>query len=179
MLSFYLMMLDDESDKKRFEEIYCKYKAYMSKIALSMSGDEISAMDSVHNAFISIAKVIDKLPADMDAEHERRYVRKVIINAVANERRRKRAEKKFLDANYGYICEEKDPEDDDRLEELVRFISDMSPIYRDVLTLHYLNGMKTAEIAEAFDLPFTTVHSRLTRGTALLKKKVEETYSDD
>ena len=58
MLSFYLLMLDDESEKYRFEQIYNKYESMMAKIAMAILKDEDPAAEATSNAFVAICKNI-------------------------------------------------------------------------------------------------------------------------
>ncbi len=45
---------------------------------------------------------------------------------------------------------------------------------RIVLTLHYLDGLSVAEIAEALTIPVGTVKSRLHHGRAELRRRLED-----
>lgn len=57
---------------------------------------------------------------------------------------------------------------DDRLD-VVRALSRIAPIHREVLVLHYFDDMPTAQIAEALEIAPGTVLSRLARAREALK----------
>ena len=56
MLALYLAYLDDENDKKLFEEIFYAYRKQMVTLALSILNNENDAEDAVHNVFLRIAQ---------------------------------------------------------------------------------------------------------------------------
>ena len=78
MLSFYLSLVDNLSDKEKVEKIYTDYYGLMKYIALEYTQDE--ADDIVHDAMIRIIKNIDKI----DISDERRT--KVFCVTVARNR---------------------------------------------------------------------------------------------
>lgn len=57
---------------------------------------------------------------------------------------------------------------DNRLD-VVKALSRIAPIHREVLVLHYFDDMPTAQIAEALEIAPGTVMSRLARARAALK----------
>ncbi len=57
---------------------------------------------------------------------------------------------------------------DDRLD-IVKALSRIAPIHREVLVLHYFDDMPTAQIAEALEIAPGTVLSRLARAREALK----------
>ena len=57
----YMSMIDSDEDKDLFEGLYLKYRKHMKYIALQILGDEYLAEDAVHNAFVKIAKNINKI----------------------------------------------------------------------------------------------------------------------
>lgn len=59
MLAFYMMLIDDEQNKSKFEKLYYEYRDRMMYVALSVLHNNEDAEDAVHNAFIGIAKNMD------------------------------------------------------------------------------------------------------------------------
>lgn len=57
----YLQTIDDSSDKVKFERLYLHYQAFMYRIAYHILKNKQDAEDAVHNAFLSIAKNIEKI----------------------------------------------------------------------------------------------------------------------
>ena len=57
----YLMMIDAEEDKQKFAILYETYRHLMMKVALNVLKDTFLAEDAVHEAFIKIAKNMEKI----------------------------------------------------------------------------------------------------------------------
>lgn len=66
---------------------------------------------------------------------------------------------------------------EDRLD-VVRALSRIAPIHREVLVLHYFDDMPTAQIAEALEIAPGTVLSRLARARDALKSVMVSTGND-
>jgi len=63
--------------------------------------------------------------------------------------------------------------DTPKAEDVRREVAYLSKMYRDVIVLHYLQGMKTEEIAAKLGVPKGTVLSRLSAGRAQMRKGLE------
>lgn len=61
MLSFYLTLIDEPSDKEKFTEIYEHYKGMMMQKAMSILHNSALAEEAVQESFIKIAKNIFKI----------------------------------------------------------------------------------------------------------------------
>ena len=70
----YLSMIESESDKSLFEQLYIRYKGLMYHIAYRILQNREDAEDAVHQAFVSIAKNIKKL--------QRSTVRKPMVTSL-------------------------------------------------------------------------------------------------
>lgn len=57
----YLMMIDSENDKRKFVILYEKYRHLMLKVAYDVLRDNYLAEDAVHEAFIKVAKNMEKI----------------------------------------------------------------------------------------------------------------------
>ena len=177
MLSLCLALLEEDEDKKRFEELYQKYRGYMCKIALSVADNEVAAMDSVQDAFIAIAKNIDHIPKK-GAESERRYIRKVILSKLSNTKRKddkivkvdELREKIISDVDYGDI--------DDSTMEVLSILKTLPATYVDTLTFYYIDEIKPHDIAAMLGISPFTVYSRINRGTAMMKRRMEGTKNN-
>ena len=56
ILAIYLAYLDDENDKKLFENIYFSYRKQMVSLAIDMLEDENDAQDAVSDVFLRIVQ---------------------------------------------------------------------------------------------------------------------------
>ena len=177
MLSFYLLMLDDESEKSRFEQIYAKYKESMGRIALAILKNEDDAFDAVSNAMVSIAKNIKSLPSDMDETYEGMYIRKIIKNASLTVLRKRKSEAKFtslddIRENDEYTSSLDDVMQNELVTAIAAKIRNMPAIYRDVLILRHLYGQGYTEISVALGIALNTTKARIKRGTEILRKEL-------
>lgn len=68
-----------------------------------------------------------------------------------------------------------DPKDDTVITQVMA----LPPKYREVILLHYYQGLKLREIAAMMSLPEATLSTRIKRARAKLKDKLERWYFDD
>ena len=73
----YLMMIDVEDDRRKFVVLYEKYRCLMMTVAISILKDNYLAEDAVHEAFIKVAKNIDKF-GDVDRIETKRYLISIV-----------------------------------------------------------------------------------------------------
>ena len=179
MLSLYLSMLDDDSEKVRFEQIYSKYKNTVGKIAMAILKDEELAMDAAHNAFVAIAKNIKSFPSSGDDIHERYYVQTVIRNHAINIMHQGDLRLSSLKASVTSACSDFDALTDeivekDVIDKIIHYIDSMSDFYRDVLTMRYIYELSVHEIADILDCPENTVRSQIRRGIGSIQQFLAE-----
>lgn len=173
MLALYLALIDDEDDKKLFEEIYESYRKQMLAVAISILKNNEDAEDAVHDVFYRIAakhiKVIRKIE---NIDGRRNYLLKAVKNTALNMLKKKSedslealpetewnpsgdfSDKEFLDM----ICNKMDY---DRIMEEIRKLDDL---YRDVLYYHFAAGLTAPEISDFFDRSLAAVKRQLVRG---------------
>ena len=58
MLALFLTYLDDENDKRLFEEMFYSYRKQMLSFSISILKNKDDAEDAVHNVFLRIAQKI-------------------------------------------------------------------------------------------------------------------------
>ena len=177
MLSLYLAMLEDENDQARFTVIYEKYSDLMGKIALSMTNDEILALDATDDAFVSIAKNIKSFPPSDNPKYECAYIQKVIKHATINAVKKQSQSTTILSLDAFEVSSKSTPLseaiENEEIQIIIRSIDEMSDIYKDVLTLKYVYGFSDKEIASSLNIPQNTVHQKITRGTKILRERLE------
>lgn len=83
MLAFYMALIDEESDKEKFERIYHLYAKRMLKMAYSVLHNRSQCEDVVHEAFIKIARNI-KAVDEVDSVKTLSYVLKATKNTAIN-----------------------------------------------------------------------------------------------
>ncbi len=168
---------DDKNDRiqsDRFEEIYNRYKRIMFQVAYNVLRDFHDAEDAVHNAFVSVSKNIGRIYRLPDGELTP-YLCRAAHNSAVNILVKK---KRITDNEQPYPENADEPGGEDGVlermcarenaETVAECIELLPDIYRDVLTMHYVEEMSAAKIAKTFSLEKSTVKKRLVRGKKLL-----------
>lgn len=173
MLSFYLSILETEEDKDRFEELYRMFKQDMYAIAYGILKKKEDAEDVVHQSFIAIADNFKKVN-EIPCQEIKSYV--VVIsknNALNLYKKNKRIAKRRTDLNINTAADEVDMLERYDYDQLVKAISELPEIYKDVMFLRYLEDFTTKEIADMLNITVSAVWKRLERAKKLLKENLE------
>lgn len=64
-------------------------------------------------------------------------------------------------------------EQKDVVEQVLRHLGEMPEIYRQVLTLRYLEGLDYESISEVLECPLGTTKSQIARGLEMIRKRME------
>ena len=178
MLAMYMALIDEESDKEKFQRLYDTYRETMKNIAMSILHNKALVDETVQDCFLKLAEIIKEVP---DVPSKR--AKAMIITMVKN-KARNNLEAEHYDREE--ILEESEISDkviNDILsnigyKELVNMIDNLEPPYRDVLVLRILEEFSVGEVAEMLEIPYRTVETRLFRGRKILKDKLEGTYNE-
>lgn len=177
-----LLMAFDGTAASKLLMLYDKYHANMLRYARSLLrcfGDENytkNSEDVVQNAFVRIAKSIDKI--DMTAQENviGGYLMKIVKNeAIIFEKK----QKKHLSLDQMLtICKECDIFEEYSRKELyikvVKEIDRLDDIYRKPLRLYFIEEKSVAEIAHMLGKPEKTVYTQIERGLAILREKFKD-----
>ncbi len=170
MLSAFLTLIDSESDKYKFEQIYEKYKDMVYNIAYHRLNDYHLAQDAIQEALLRIAKVIDKFD-DVDSESTKGLVCTIAKYAAI------------------YIYSKSNPDNPESVESdrqttvvyddysadyIYDALQRLDEKYSSVLLLKIKYELTDKEIAEIIHLPYNTVRSRIQRGRFLFGKMIEK-----
>src|SRR5690606_2849024 len=117
-----------------------------------------------------------------DIVHPRSWLRRVVRNVAANLRR---GERRRLDREHRVAAIDRVPssaelmEREERRRALVAAIDRLPPSSRTVILLRYFEGLPPRRIAAELDLPVETVWTRLRRGLALLRQRLDADVGGD
>lgn len=161
----YLQTIDDSSDRTKFEQLYLMYRAFMYQIAYHILQNKQDAEDAVHNAFLSIAKNIEKVRDPM-GRRTQGYIF-IIVERKAIDLYRERKLKESDELNEDKIGISYPPPDD---HDLVWCITQLPPRYRQMIFLKYSHGYTVKEIAEILGIS----HAAASKLDQRAKKKLEE-----
>ena len=158
---------ESRMDAGELEALYEKYAADVLRVSYFYLGDRQKAEDVTQDVFV---RLFTNTPVLMPGK-EKAWLLKVALNRCRDIWRAAWVKRVVL----GSPAMELTPAPgsmDDRLEkqELLSAIRKLPPGFRDVILLHYYQGLGIAQIAEMLNVPEGTISSRLSRG----RKKLEE-----
>lgn len=138
----YLLMIDTEEDRSKFEKLYQTYRGLMYHIAYNILHNKQDAEDAVHQAFVKIAENIKIIEGTIDPRT------KSLVSTIANNtaidmyRRKQRHSTIDLDS-----CAEITIEYDG--ENIITACMAKLPVnYRTVLLLKHHHGYSSKETAK-------------------------------
>lgn len=161
----YLQTIENPSDKAKFEQFYLHYQAFMYQVAFQILQNKQDAEDAVHNAFLSIAKNIEKVGEPIGRRTQGYVFVIVERKAIDIYRERKRKECDELIEDEIGISYPPPGEHD-----LVWCITQLPPRYRQAIFLKYSHGYSVKEIADILGIS----HAAASKLDQRAKKKLEE-----
>lgn len=171
----YLALIDDPDKQIKFEKLYNTYKDKLLLAANCILHDCYEAEDAVHNAFISIAKNMDKID-DVDSNRTIGYVMIIAKNA-AYDILRKRKEYLFSDDSIDFIDVDDDIEqycNKETYNAIVEAIRNLNEVYRPVLYLHFVEGQTAKDTSRILNRNLKTIKQEIVRGKKILIEKLKE-----
>lgn len=158
-------------DADLLEELYRKYYGAAVLYCTALSGDEQLAQDIAADAFV---KAYLSLPNDIPSF--RYWLLRVCKNLWIDHLRKHKWE--ISDEPLQSMSDGMTPETKYILGErnrcLWKAISDLPPLDRELVTLHYFSGLGLQECAKMLGKPYTAVRQRMIRLRKTLKLRLEE-----
>ena len=171
----YLMLLEEDADKARFQQLYEQYRGPMYRTALRYLKDEGRAQDAVHDAFVKIALHFQKISA-LSCMEMGSYIVTIVENRCIEILRK---EKRRLDWDEDWdIPAPSGAEDEAGYRRLVALVDSMPETYREVLTRRFVLEWSSKEIARTLGLSVGAVNTRISRGRAMLIQRLKEVGYD-
>lgn len=177
-------------DSSASEELFSRHHKAIYNIALRMLEDETEAADATQEVFVRAYQSISKLSSDAafvtrletvatnhfrDLLRKRKTLKADSLDAVIEMGDGSRVQPEVADwsGNPEMLLDKK------RTYEIVaKAIDSLSPDYREVVTLFYVDGSDVAEIAAIVGSPVGTVKARLSRARTELRRKLEPYLKD-
>jgi len=184
MLVIYLGMIDDESHRIKFEEIYTAYRMQMIHLAKTYFEHEADAEDVVHDVFVRIAtKHMKFIQSLNNPDDVRNYLLKATKNTALNALKRKeRSHVSIEEITEGALENYPDLTDDSFIdlitsrteyEKVVQALLSMDEPYREIMYYHFVMDMSVPEAARFLDRNISTAKKQLVRGKKLLLLKLD------
>lgn len=175
-----LARLAQQGNQDAFAELVRRYEKQIFSMAYRLIGDYDEAADLAQEAFLRIYSQLGRYDPDKKFfSWMYRVAQNTCLNALAKKPANvipvERAEEYFGDDGQAGAGE---PEQDYLNREIRRSIdqaiADLPDNYRDVIYLRYIEDMSYQQIADALDLPLSTVETRLFRGKKQLQQRLKD-----
>ena len=186
MLQF-LYTLTDESNYNKIERIYNDYYDYMIRYAvsrLSACGRQnymYDAEDVVQNAFVKIAKIIDRIDYSRGEIEVKNYcfgiLNSEICDMLDDDEELLDIDEVFYNKSVYDFVGVLEAQDD--YEMLVRAVGKLDEKYSTVIYFVFAREMTVSEIAEMMGISQKTVYTRLIRAKRFLLELLEEVHGDE
>ncbi len=178
MLSLFLSIIDTDEHKIKFEDFYTKYERYVYKIAYDILGNNEDAETATIDTFWYFARRI----AEIDTSNEyaiRGYIARTVKHRALNIIETRSAKPVILDiSSFDNIAGSEDIAQkitsDEQYKRIFGIIERMPVKQRDIIMLKLVNSLKFKEIAQALNIPLSTVKSLYRRGIETIKKTEAE-----
>jgi RNA polymerase sigma-70 factor (ECF subfamily) len=158
------------------------------RLALRMMGNEADAEDVLQETFLSAFKSIDRFEGRSSLST---WLYRIASNAALMRLRRNEPEQVSVDEPverddgelmprqfFDFCClPEEDLLREEAREQMKQAIDDLPPTLRSVFVLRDIEGLSTAETAEALDLSESAVKSRLMRARLKLRERLSRYFS--
>lgn len=172
----YLMMIDSEEDKCKFEVLYKKYRNLMFAEAKKVLKDNYLAEDAVHDSFVKIINNFEGI-SSVESKKTKNFVMVITKNTVCDAYRKKvNSMKREIPADEDedsdiYIYDKgKDLSDilctDNKVLNVIR---NLPMKYKEVYLLKFVNGYNNREIAKILNISEETVRQRISRGRNIIE----------
>ena len=176
MLSIYLALIDEPSDKEKFEQLYHDYQKLMLSTAMSVLHNAALTEEAVQESFLKIAKNISAFYSE-DCNKTVGLIVIIVRNTSIDILRKERREAS-LSYDDKILADSSAPDVanilNGEISEVLEIISSLDNSFCDVLTLKYVYGYQNTEIAKLLGITEQNAAVRLYRAKNALKTKLEE-----
>ena len=181
------MVFDTPEQKTKFEQAYERYSKIGFYYAREILKDDALAEDALHDAFLSLARNLDKI-GEIECNKSFNYFVTIVKNtAISALRKQRRASLVEIDDEESlFQLEDTAPGPEAQVmqqvgyDELLAAIRTLKPAYQAPLLLKYANGYTEAEIAKVLGVTVSNVSVRIHRAKKklipLLQQKGWERY---
>jgi len=159
-------------DRKAFEQLLDAYETRVYRLALRFTNCITDAEDVTQEIFLAIYKGLGQFRGNSALGT---WIYRIAMNHCLEFRRRRKLE--HLPYDEGLALPSLDWRDDplqsagrhELSEKVEAALNCLSPLHRDVIVLHELQGMTYQEVAATLDVPVGTVKSRLSNAFRRLR----------
>jgi RNA polymerase sigma factor (sigma-70 family) len=164
-----------KKEPKAQKLLYEQFSAQMYGVCLRYCGSADDAQDILHEGFLKVFEKISQFESRGAFEG---WIRRIMVNTALEKYRNK-----YKVINIQDNIKEADEQGHDDLvenltvQEIMKFIEELSPKYRMVFNLYAIEGYSHKEIGEMMDITEGTSKSNLSRARAILQEKINTFYN--
>lgn len=173
MFNMCMLIIEDDEDKKQFEELYIKYEKIFYSIAFSILKNHELSEEACSEAFLSIAKHFDFV-SKLDSKDLPAYLKVVISNTSKNiyKKEKKYTETAEIIDDFSYFSDEVLSAVNYNF--IIECINELSETDGVILWLYFFHGLSGKEIANTLHITYEAVRKRLQTAKNNLKKLLEK-----
>ncbi len=172
ILHFCLSLIENETDKEKFEALYKTYIKLMHYKARTILKQEQSAEDAVSVALLSLAKNIHMVDS-VSSERTKHYVMTITQRSALNLlKKQKREEARLVTLEEAEQVAEEIQTDEENT--LTAAILNLPSPYKEVIMLKFADGYHNREIAVILNLTVSNVEKIVSRGKKKLQKELSK-----
>jgi RNA polymerase sigma-70 factor (ECF subfamily) len=142
-------------DRSAFDSIYYRYRDWVGRLALRISGNQEDALDVIQETFSYLFR---KFPGFSLSAKMTTFLYPVVKNLSIAARKRRRREGSEENAPEPFVSPDAVGGGGEELAQVLRTLGEPQ---REVLLMRFVDDMSLLEIAAALDIPEGTVKSRL------------------
>lgn len=163
-----------DNQLSQFEDIFARFGDMIFRHILYRLGDRERAKELTQEVFM---RTWQHLSLGKPIEHEKAFLYRIANNLFINEIRTDKTSTSLEvlkeESGYEVIAPERGPSDFSLEQELLEFLNDLSPRYREVLVYRYVDDMAVKDIANLLGEKETAISMRITRATEKLKQRYQ------
>jgi len=168
--------MNTDTQHNSFQEFYNDNTDALFRFCVTKVRDRHLAIDIVQESFIRLWDYAREQGSFDDLEYPRALVYRIARNAIIDWSRKKKANSLDSLVETGLeFTDEDDPEDEhvtrDDMRSLLRVLEVLPELYRDVITMRYIDGLSVSEIVELTGDTPNVVSVRIHRALEKLRKE--------
>ena len=173
----------ERGERAAFEELVLRHYEVVVAAAYSVLGDMDSARDCAQESFLEAAETLEKLREKAKFSPWIYGIsRRKAIYLLRRQKLHGEAIKAKTDEHRSQEIANTPAEQlskNEKLESIRRALNEVPWIYREVLTLKYIDSRSHDEIAQLLDISLAAVDKRLMRGKAMLRESLKRWQADE
>jgi len=167
-----LIILCQSGDEASLEKLIRRWAAPLHRHALRHTGSEDGAQETMQEAWLAIVQGLSRLE---DPARFRSWAYRVVLNKSIDWVNRRRRDRDAASALHNQSQADTKPDASDTVAMVREALRRLPADRRSLLTMHYLDGLSVAELADVLAIPTGTVKSRLHHARREMQHIIERT----